>query len=70
MELGFTRVWLPFIYLYGMGGVFFLAGMAIIIGSKAMNLKFVLHKKWLRVLIFGFFWYMFIHFFFTMLATR
>ena len=70
MELDFSRVWLPFIYLYGVGGLFFMAGMAIIVGSKAMNFKYLVHRKWLKVLIFGFFWYMFIHFFFTVMATR
>ncbi|NQS97996.1 MAG: hypothetical protein HQ591_06045 [candidate division Zixibacteria bacterium] len=65
MELGFSRAWLPYIYLYGAGGAFFIAGLAIVLKSKALNLKIARHQKWLGILIFGLLWYMFLHWFVT-----
>ena len=70
MELGFTRVWLPFIYLYGAGGLIFFVGLGIVLKSESLNLKLAVHRKWLWILLFGFFWYMFLHWIFTFLATR
>ncbi|MBT5355610.1 MAG: hypothetical protein HOK95_03330 [Candidatus Marinimicrobia bacterium] len=61
MELSFARTWLPYIYLYGVGGIIFLTGMFIIFKSKSINIVRPRHKKWFGVLIFGFLWYMFLH---------
>lgn len=33
----FTDIWLPYIYLYGVGGVFFFSGMYLITKTKALN---------------------------------
>lgn len=61
-------VWLPFIYLYGVGGIFFLVGMIIIKKSGAVNLKIKRHRYWYKVLILGFFYFAALHAFFTILA--
>lgn len=59
--LPFTHSWLPFLYLYGLGGLLFLAGIIITLRSGSLNLKWPQHKKWLVILIFGFIWYFAIH---------
>ncbi|HAB52136.1 MAG TPA: hypothetical protein DCE80_08215 [Ignavibacteriales bacterium] len=55
------QTWLPFIYLYVVGGLFFFVGIYIIIKSDSLNLKKKQHRFWLRVLIGGFFFFMFLH---------
>ena len=57
----FENTWLPFIYLYGVGGIFFLSGMIIAKRSKAVNFEIKHHRFWWRVTIFGFFYFMAIH---------
>jgi len=64
----FFNSWLPFLYLYGVGGFFFLLGMIIIKRSGAINLKIKRHRFWYKVLIFGFFYFAAFHAFFTILA--
>ncbi len=59
----FFSSWLPFIYLYGIGGLFFLTGLILIVRSGALNLKIKHHKRWFWILIFGY------CFFFTLHAT-
>jgi len=61
----FLEIWLPFIYLYGVGGVLFLIGMIIVSKSGSLNLKLKRHKYWFRVLIFGYFYFFIFHFLFT-----
>jgi len=57
----FANTWLPFIYLYSVGGVFFLSGMIIIKKSKAVNFDKKRHRYWWNVTIFGFFYFMVFH---------
>jgi hypothetical protein len=64
----FFETWLPFIYLYGVGGIFFIIGMWLIIKSKSLNLKKKRHRHWLRLLIFGFFFFVALHAFLTIAA--
>jgi hypothetical protein len=64
----FFNTWLPFLYLYGVGGFFFLIGMIIIRKSGAINLEIKRHRYWHRVLIFGYFYFVAFHLFFTILA--
>jgi len=64
----FSHTWLPFIYLYGVGGLFFLIGMIIIKKSNAIDLKKKRHRFWFKVLIFGFFYFVLFHAFFTLAA--
>ncbi len=66
--LPFSRVWLPLIYLYGVGGLFFLIGMIIIKKSKAIDLTKKRHRFWFKALIFGFFYFVALHTFFTLAA--
>ncbi|MCS7053015.1 MAG: hypothetical protein NZM09_04705 [Ignavibacterium sp.] len=62
MELQlFFQSWLPFIYLYGIGGIFFFSGMYIIHKSGALNIKKRNHKFWVKVLYGGYFFFMFLH---------
>ena len=57
----FSRTWLPFIYLYGVGGIIFLLGMFLILKSDSLNLKRRHHRIWLFILFLGFAWYVVIH---------
>ncbi len=60
-ELPFDRVWLPWIYLYGVGGLMFFAGLGIAVRSGACDLGRRRHRWWLGVMLFGYFWYAGIH---------
>ena len=68
--LTFYHTWLPFIYLYGVGGISFLIGMYLIIKTGALGVRKIHHKKWLFVLVFGFFYYAAIHGTFILLALN
>ncbi len=57
----FFNTWLPYIYLYGVGGVFFVAGMWITVKSGALDLKKKRHRFWFKVLIAGYFYFMAMH---------
>jgi len=64
----FSHSWLPFIYLYGVGGIAFVVGMLLILRTKALEVSFERHKKWLWVLIYGFLFYAGLHATFILLA--
>jgi hypothetical protein len=64
----FEQTWLPFIYLYGVGGLFFFSGMILIKKSGAINLNLKRHRFWWKMLYFGFFYFMFIHVALTLAA--
>ena len=66
--LDFSRVWLPFIYLYGLGGILFIAGIVITIKAGSFDLGRYKHKKWMWVLLFGFVWYLMMHALMTLAA--
>ena len=55
--LDFSRTWLPFIYLYGVGGIAFVIGTILIIKTNALNLSSQSHKNWFIILLFGFIYY-------------
>ena len=57
----FFDSWLPFIYLYGGGGIFFLIGIIITKKAGALDLTKKKHRYWFKILLFGFFWFMAIH---------
>ena len=59
--LDFTRTWLPFIYLYGVGGIIFILGMILVLKSCSLDLKRRHHRIWLFILFLGFAWYVVIH---------
>ena len=60
--LTFFDTWLPYIYLYVVGGIFFLFGMWIIKRSGAIDLTKKRHRYWYRVMIFGYFYFVLMHF--------
>jgi hypothetical protein len=66
--LDFSRTWLPFIYLYGVGGIVFTVGMFLILRRKALRLSYHRHKKWFWLLIFGFVFWFSLHAIFIILA--
>ncbi len=66
--LDFNRIWLPYLYLYIVGGGIFCVGMFIILKSKSLNRDRLRHNKWFYILIFGLLYYMGIHGFFTFAA--
>ncbi|MEE8437772.1 MAG: hypothetical protein V3S22_05480 [Candidatus Neomarinimicrobiota bacterium] len=57
----YSHTWWPFLYLYGLGGLLFLAGIIITIKSGSFNLKRPSHQKWFWVLVFGYVWYFAMH---------
>lgn len=69
-ELPFSHTWLPYIYLYGIGGLLFLSGVIITIKSESLDLKRPKHRIWLSVLIFGFIWFMVMHALWNMAALE
>jgi hypothetical protein len=64
----FFNSWLPFIYLYVGGGVFFLAGMILIRRTKAIDMRLKRDRFWWKAMIFGFFYFMVIHAFLIIAA--
>ncbi|GAB4295597.1 MAG: hypothetical protein Kow0098_18010 [Ignavibacteriaceae bacterium] len=57
----FQNTWLPFIYLYGVGGIFFLSGMLLIRKTGGIDMSKKRHRYWWKVMIFGFFYFMALH---------
>ena len=66
--LDFSRTWLPYLYLYGIGGGIFLIGMYIILRSRSLKPERIRHREWYHILIFGLVYYMGIHGLFTFAA--
>jgi len=64
----FLNSWLPFIYLYGVGGIFFFTGLFMIVKSGSLNLQKKYHRKWLAILVGGFFFFVFLHAFLIVAA--
>ena len=61
MTLEFSRTWLPYIYLYSVGGFIFFTGMVIVLRSGSLKKQNPKHRFWYHILIFGFFYYLCIH---------
>ena len=59
--LPFENTWLPFFYLYGVGGIFLLTGMIIIRKTGAINFSKKRHVYWYKVMIFGFIYFVILH---------
>lgn len=57
----FFNSWLPFIYLYVGGGIFFLAGMILIRRTKAIDMRLKRHRLWWKILILGYFYFAAFH---------
>lgn len=61
MPLDFDRVWLPYLYLYGVGAVFFLGGLFLVVKSGAFDRKRSGDRAWLMLMFVGFLWYAGMH---------
>ncbi len=57
----FSHTWLPYIYLYGVGGLLFGSGLIITLKSGSLDLKRQHHRNWLLILIYGFIYFMVMH---------
>ncbi|MBM4172255.1 MAG: hypothetical protein FJ214_10340 [Ignavibacteria bacterium] len=66
--ISFFDSWFPFIYLYVIGGFFFLVGLIISIKSGSLNMKNPRHRKWFWILIFGLFFFLTLHAFLIIAA--
>ena len=64
--MSFEQTWLPFIYLYGVGGIAFGMGMFLIFKTNALRVNYNKHKNW--ILFYGYFFYVSIHALFIFLA--
>ncbi|MBC8329755.1 MAG: hypothetical protein ISR76_11135 [Planctomycetes bacterium] len=54
--MDFNRVWLPYLYLYGVGGLFFFGSLALVVRSGACDRTRFADRRWFRVLFTGFLW--------------
>ena len=61
MPLDFDRVWLPYLYLYGVGGVFFLGGLWMVLRSEGFSNERPSDRRWLVLMFVGFVWYAGLH---------
>jgi hypothetical protein len=66
----FTHTWLPYIYLYGVGGLLFLIGVIVVVKSGSLDLKKSHHRLWFTVLFFGIVWFMVMHALWNMAALE
>ena len=64
----FSHSWLPFIYLYALGGILFVAGIIVTLKAGSFDLTRAAHKKWMWILLFGFIWYISMHALLTLTA--
>ncbi|OIP61439.1 MAG: hypothetical protein AUK34_04970 [Ignavibacteria bacterium CG2_30_36_16] len=62
------NTWIPFLYLYGVGGIFFYSGMFIVKKCGGLDLSKKRHRFWRNVLYFGFFYFVAIHAVWTLVA--
>lgn len=54
--MDFARVWLPYLYLYGVGGAFFLLSLVLVSRSGACRSSRALDRRWRRNLVLGLLW--------------
>ena len=54
MLLGLPDHWLTYLYQFGVGGIFFLAGLFVILKTGACDLKIRADRIWFSALIIGF----------------
>jgi len=66
----FMNIWLPYIYLYGVGGFFFSIGMWLAKKSGAYNPNKKRHRFWWRVTFWGFFYFALLHLVWILLALN
>ncbi len=54
MGLAIPEHWLTYLYQFGVGGLFFLGGLILIVRTGACNLKIRADRTWFGALIIGF----------------
>jgi hypothetical protein len=54
MLLGLPNHWLTYLYQFGVGGVFFIAGLLVILKTGACDLKIRADRIWFSALIIGY----------------
>ena len=54
MLLAIAEHWLTYLYQFGVGGFFFLAGLVLILKTGACDLKIAADRIWFRALVIGF----------------
>ena len=59
--MDFERVWLPWIYLYGAGGVLFAAGLVLVLRTGACDPRRPRDRRWIRILVGGYLGYAALH---------
>ncbi len=64
----FKRVWAPYLYLYGIGGIVFLFGVFMIRKYKAVDQESRKERWYFKLLFIGYAWFMAMHLFFNMIA--
>ncbi len=52
--MGIPEHWLNYFYQFGIGGLFFVAGLMLIVKTGACNLKVKADRTWFTALILGF----------------
>jgi len=57
----FFNSWLPYLYLYLVGGLFFFLGLFLIKKYGAIDLSKKQHRFWMKVMIFGYFYFAAFH---------
>jgi thiosulfate reductase cytochrome b subunit len=62
------NTWIPFLYLYIVGGIFFATGLIIAVKSGALNRSIPRHRQWFRIMIFGFIFFFILHAFLIIAA--
>lgn len=55
------QTWVPFLYLYIVGGVVFFSGLYLTIKSGSLNRTKKHHRLWLKILIGGYLFFMSLH---------
>ena len=66
----FSHTRLPYIYLYGVGGLLFLIGVIVTVKSGSLDLKRSSHRTWFQILFFGLIWFMVMHALWNMAALE
>ncbi len=59
--MSFFNTWFPFIYLYGVGGIFFFIGVYLARKSGALDLNIKRHRFWYRVMLYGYLYFVILH---------
>lgn len=59
--LGSESPWTSFIYIYTLGAIFFIIGLALALQTKAVQLHLKSDRQWFRGVILGFLFFLSLH---------